>query len=410
MRTKNACTEIGLLLGIFLHAGLSLAQIGDGGVRPVSEFLPGATIEELGDTLKPEASIENARAIYTLNTPGGPVNVTGTVSMLERVNELRAVETLEAMKKTDVYLDAVKNSAKAPVRYGKALIDAPVDTVKNTAKGLGGFFADIGYSVVSDDPSQDNVAKTGLGQSAAKRSFAFELGVNPYSNYQPLQDALSEVSWTAVGGGLTVGAAFRAVRNTPGQVLTLSRVANTGRQLVRDKSPRELENRNEESLKAMGVGAALTEAMIDNFNFDPETETRLVVALESMKGVAGRDELIGRATLASSRSRAAEMRDWAELLATYHEKVTPAVKLVTFSNAVFLIDKTNTAHGVFPTDYIVRTPQLDALLAGISGQIKTAGYKIGPIYVTGAIHPDAATLLRENGWTEVQQHAEKILR
>ena len=113
---------------------------------------------------------------------------------LERINELRAVETIEAMKKSDVYLDAVKNSAKAPVNYGKALIDAPVDTLKGTARGLGGFLADVGSSVVSDDPSQDNVAKTGLGQSAAKRNFAFELGVNPYSRYEPLQEALSEVS------------------------------------------------------------------------------------------------------------------------------------------------------------------------------------------------------------------------
>ena len=83
--------------------------------------------------------------------------------------------------------------------------------MKDTARGLGGFLADVGYSVVSDDPSQDNVAKTGLGQSNAKRAFAFELGVNPYSQYEPLQKELSEVSWTAVGGGLTVGAAFRAV-------------------------------------------------------------------------------------------------------------------------------------------------------------------------------------------------------
>ena len=84
---------------------------------------------------------------------------------------------------------------------------------------FGSFLADVGYSIVSDDPSQENAAKTALGFDAAKRQFAYQLGVNPYSRFEPLQDQLSEVSWTAVGGGLTVSAAFRAVKSTPGSVL-----------------------------------------------------------------------------------------------------------------------------------------------------------------------------------------------
>jgi hypothetical protein len=410
MNSQIIGLRAGLILNLLFSTGVAFAQSGAGGNHPVKDFLPKSVVKELGATLAPEASINDARATFTLNTDAGPETVTGTVSMLERVNELRAVKTLDAMKKSDVYLDAVKNSAKAPVRYGKALVDAPVDTVKDTARGLGGFLADIGHSIVSDDPSEDNVAKTGLGQSAAKRAFAFELGVNPYSHYEPLQEALSEVAWTAVGGGLTVGATFRAVQNTPGQVLTVSRVANTGRELVRDKSPRELTNRNEESLKAMGVGEALTEAMLNNFNFDPETETRLIVALEAMNGVQGRADLVARATLASSRARAREMRDWTELLAAYHEKVTPAKKVVVIANSVFLIDSRNVAHGVLPTDYIVPTPGLEAVLARVTDAVKAENYKLGSITVTGAIHPQAVKLLKSNGWGTVEAHAGKTLR
>lgn len=404
---KSFAVAVTSLLILALPA---FGQSGDGGIHAVSKFLAADTLQELGSIIEPDAHIHNARATFTVNTASGPIKVTGTVSMLERVNELRAVETLEAMKKTDVYLDAVKNSAKAPIRYGEALVDEPVDTLKDTARGLGGFFADVGYSAVSKDPSQDNVAKTGLGQSNAQRAFAFQLGVNPYSQYQPLQDALSEVSWTAVGGGLTVGAAFRAVQNMPGQVLVVSRIANTGRELVRDNSPRELKNRNEESLRGMGVGAALTDAMINNFNFDPETETRLIVSLESMKGVKGRPNLVTRATLATSRSRAEEIRDWAELMASYHEKVSPAVELVPVTDAVFMIDKQGGAHGVFPTDYIVPAPNLTATLAGITDDVKAAGYTPNTIYVTGAMDPAAQKALLELGWKQVEQHAEAILR
>lgn len=406
----NKPTSTGAALILNLLSSLAMAQSGAGGNYPASDILPADLVKELGATIAPEVSINDAMATYTINTADGTEDVLGTEAMLARVNELRAVETLEAMKKTDVYVDAVKKSAKAPVNYGKALYDAPVDTVKDTARGLGGFLADVGYSVVSDDPSQDNVAKTGLGQSSAKRAFAFELGVNPYSQYQPLQDALSEVSWTAVGGGLTVGVAFRAVQNMPGQVLVVSRIANTGRELVRDKSPRELKNRNEESLAAMGVSEDLIESMLGNYSFDPENETRLVVALESMDGVEGREDLVALASLASSRFRAEQLRHWIELLASYHDAVSPAKKVVVIAHAPYLIDSKGVAHGIFPTDYIVPTPDLEPTLKGITDTVKGAGFTPGPILLTGAVHPEARKLLLANGWTSVTEHAETQLR
>ena len=334
----------------------------------------------------------------------------GTVSMLERVQELQAVAVLEEMKKSDVYLDAVKNSAQAPVEFGKALVDEPVDTVKDTAKGLGGFLADVGYSIVSDDPSQENVAKTGLGQAAAVRKFAFQLGVNPYTNYQPLQDLLGEVSWAAVGGGLTVGAAFRAVKNTGGSILTTTRMANTGRELVRDKSPRELSKRNEESLLAMGASASLVDSFLDNYSYNPESETRLVVSLESMKGVSGRADVLARAALANSRNAADEMRDWVELLAALHTQVHAGKALVVLATGPMLVDSSNTVHGVFPTDYIMAGERADTQVQAITQAAQSGGYKLGSIHVTGKMAPAVQTMLKDSGWRQVSDFAERTLR
>ena len=194
------------LTAVLAGSLLLVAQgFADDGVRvSVSEFLDKDLLRGSGYQLQPEASISRARALFTLHSDQGQTTVTGAVSLLERINEIQAVTVLAEMKKSDVYMDAIKNSAKAPVNFGKSLIDAPVDTVSNAAKGLGGFLADVGYSIVSDDPSQENVAKTGLGFATAKRNFAYQLGVNPYSQYQPLQDALGEVSWTAAGGACVV--------------------------------------------------------------------------------------------------------------------------------------------------------------------------------------------------------------
>jgi hypothetical protein len=393
-----------------LTPGLNYAQ-DDGGIEvPISEMVDADLLEGTGYTLAPKASVVSSRAVYKLEGTDGSDRITGTVSLLERANEIRAVSTLEAMKKTDVYGDALKNSAKGPVKYGKKLVSEPVDTVSDTVKGFGSFLADVGYSVVSDDPSQDNVAKTSLGFATAKRNFAYQLGVNPYSSYQPLQDALGEVSWTAVGGGLTVTVAFRAVTNTAGAVLSSTSFANTARQAVRDNSPRKLQNMNFDTLSNMGVSEELAEAQLNNYKYNPESETRLVTALASMRGVEGRDDVVARASLASSENAANEMRDWAELLAAFHTQVKPASKLVVIGSSPVLIDHEDTAHGIFPTDYVLWTPTLQKEIDALTRRVRDAGYKTGSIYVTGNIEEKVDKLLRDSGWTDIQANAEKLLR
>ena len=113
-----------------------------------------------------------------------------------------------------------------PVADAEPLPSEQQDPLVVTVDGMGRLYVNVG-----DDPDQDSVAKTALGHGAAKRAFAFELGVNPYSDFEPLQEELNEVAWTAVGGSLTVSVGFRAIGGTPGTVLSTSKLANGMRKL-----------------------------------------------------------------------------------------------------------------------------------------------------------------------------------
>ena len=199
----------------------------------------------------------------------GTASIVGREGLVERVRELQAIDTLEAMKTSEVYTDALKNSASGPVDTAKNLVKEPGKTLANIGRGLGGFFADVGYSIVSDDPSQENAAKTALGFAAIKRELAFKLGVNPYSSSQALQDELSSVAWTSVGGGLTITAAFKAVGGAAGTTLSVGKTADGMRALVRDNSPRKLEQINFDMLESMGVSETLAEALLENYSYDP---------------------------------------------------------------------------------------------------------------------------------------------
>jgi hypothetical protein len=229
-------------------------------------------------TLAPEASVRRAVALYRINTDYGSSEVAGTVRLTESIAELEAIEALQEMKKFDAYKGSVKKTAAGPIDTVKGLVSDPVDTVSNTARGLGNLLADVGYSIFSDDPSQENVAKTVIGFGAAKRQLAYKLGVNPYSSFEPLQDHLSDVAWAVTGGGMTITASFSRITGAAGRVVRMTAGSNTARKLVRDKSPRDLKNHNLETLKKMGVNDDLAEALLEDYSYDPQAITRLVIA------------------------------------------------------------------------------------------------------------------------------------
>ena len=82
---------------------------------------------------------------------------------------------------------------KAPFQCAINLVKSPGETTKGIVKGTGQFLSSIGRSVVSDDPYQDNAFKVVVGYDTAKRAFAYDLGIDPYSSYEPAMSMLGRV-------------------------------------------------------------------------------------------------------------------------------------------------------------------------------------------------------------------------
>ena len=409
----------GLLPGIFLVA---IAVCGARASEPeievearsssrveTSKLLPPDLIKGDNYSLDQSTLIYRGVALYEMESEFGRSTLVGDRGLMERIDELGAIEQLRAMKRSEVFGEAVKKSGKAPIETFKNLADAPVDTMKNIGRGLGGFLSDVGYSIVSDDPNQENAAKTATGFAAAKRQFAYALGVSPYSSFQPLQDELSEVAWTAVGGGLTVSLGFSEIGGAAGTVVRTSKTAESMRGLVRDNSPRKLQDINYDKLRGMGISDALAEAMLDNFNYDPENETRLVGALASMEGVAGRELFIQRAVLQDQPYNARLMREWAELFAAYHANIRPIKAIVVIETAPYLILEEGVVFGLFPADYVTLDPSFEARNASSIAAIRAQGLEPGEAWVTGKVDPRMEPVLSKIGWKRVSGDAEKLL-
>lgn len=374
-----------------------------------SKLLPPELIKSDSYSLSKSTLVYRGVALYEMESEFGRSTLVGDRGLMERIDELSAIGQLRELKRSKVFGDALKKSGKAPIETFKNLADAPVDTMKNIGRGLGGFLSDVGYSIVSDDPNQENAAKTATGFAAAKRQFAYTLGVSPYSSFQPLQDELSEVAWTAVGGGLTVSLGFSEIGGAAGTVARTSKTAESMRGLVRDNSPRKLQNINYDKLRAMGISDALAEAMLDNFNYDPENETRLIGALATMEDVAGRELFIQRAVLQDQPYNARLMREWAELFAAYHQNIRPIKAIIVIETAPYLMLEEGVVFGLFPADYLTLDPTFEARNTASISAIRALGLEPGEAWITGKIDPRMQPVLYKIGWKQVSGDAEKLL-
>ena len=180
---------------------------------------------------------------YELKTDWGNFAVVGTDLLRLRVHEIAALRHIEEMEKSDVFLDAAEKAAMSPVRAAKSLIHDPVNTLEQTAKGVGSFVGNIGSSLFGskeETTADEDKLQALIGFYAYKRKFAYDLDVDPYTTFEPLQSALTDICWTGFAGGMTVKAAFIAVPGPSGMALSISSSSESFKAALRDKTPQQL--------------------------------------------------------------------------------------------------------------------------------------------------------------------------
>jgi hypothetical protein len=375
-----------------------------------SEVLPKDVIT--GPNYQIEQKVQNDGFIntYRLTTDYGPLKVEGTSLLMERTNELKALSHMEQVEQTDTFAEALKKGAGAPIRTAKGLVTHPVDTVSGIASGVGNWFGDIGDAITSDDPHQEGAISAAIGYAAAKRKFAFEYGINPYTRYEPVQDNLNKMARAAVVGGLTPKVVFGLIKNPVGTVLQATGTADTMRQLVRDKSPAELDEINAEKLKAMGVEESHTKDFLKNPYFDPQEETLLVGELEGMTNVKDRKNFIKMAAVAPDYKIARYLRERAQMTAIYNEKIAPVERIVAVQGVPLLQRTDGVIVVLAPLDYVAWTKKLWLKESKGSGTFnQLPGFSGKEVWITGAFDPVARKALEIEGWKVKEGFASKFL-
>ncbi len=358
--------------------------------------VPEGKMEGKGYKITPEAVNDGYSNIYTLESEFGEVKAVSDYQLARQIQEIRALIILDEMSRAGVFGDAMKEGVMAPVHGAKALVTEPIETTKGAVKGVGRWLGNIGRAVSSDDPYQEGGVSAAVGWAGTKRAFALELGVDPYTDWEPLQEGLTSVARAAFAGGITVGVAMGALTEGTlvGTIITVNSLTKEMNDILLDNPPEGLTKINREKLVNMGISENVADPFLRNYNYTPMEKSLLVEALRLMEGSKGRELFVAQATAAPDKVIARFHQQMAEMMLNYHKKVM-AVDMVKIENDVWLMNREGVLVGVFPIDYLAWTAETSKIAATIESNPKA---KERELWLEGSASPDSKRALTARGW------------
>jgi hypothetical protein len=312
------------------------------GAVQASRYLPADQLSGPEWKVEPEAVNDGLTNTFTLTSRFGSWPARGRLQVAVRIREIRALAQLETVSKSDVFKEAVKKSATAPLELAANVATKPVETLKGVPAGVGRWVKKTNFQVketyhdtkeATSKEKKEGEGKDGeqtekmkqqassyaldqLKISGAERRWYKELGVDPYTDNETLRKAVKSVA--RVEGLTSFGMKFSGLPSIPG-----AREMRKTLDLVWNTDPWELRLRNRNLLLGAGLSEETVRAFEDNPSLSLSAQTAFLGILGGLKGVNGREHLLARAIAVESREEAQELVASASLLLRLHQSESP---------------------------------------------------------------------------------------
>ncbi len=340
-----------------------------------SELAPAAMLKGPLHTVAEPVSLDGYFGRFHIESKFGKFSVLGVNMLGVRVNELQAIEALLQVQQSQAFQDSLVRSAQAPVRFAQSAVTNPVQTVENVGQGLGtvigriGFFAQSSVQSMSDAASDRNTPRspgiagpppagesvpTGFmgdpfGFNKARREWARELNIDPYTSNPVLRPLLDNAATASFAGSFAVNTALGAVSMPVNMVVEFD---TTVRDQVWNQPALDLARQNEATLLSLGVAARTTRDFLRNRWFTPSLQTALVTALAKFGPLQGMESVIQVASQMQGETRARFLIESIRMLAQYHAKDAPVVKLRMSHLVPVGVDRDGTLVAAAAVDYV----------------------------------------------------------
>jgi hypothetical protein len=271
-------------------------------------------------------------------------------------------------------------AAKSPLNSARNIARDPAQAISNVPKGIMKFLGHAKETVENvgkgggGDIGDGNRMKDAIGYSDKKRKIALEMGVDPYTTNTVLQKQLNDVAWASWAGGFSFSVATLPVSGVAGAALTVTNLNSTVEDLLREKSPLELEQINRSTFRAMGASASDIERILDGGAFTPTQATTFAVHLKALKGVANRGAFVKAAAQKSTTEADALFCVYTAALMDQINQKTPIARIVMLRDFPICVAKDGIIIVALQWDYAAWTAGAASFtndvqkLAGKSGQ------------------------------------------
>jgi len=380
-------------LGVALAADYEPAP-----VRKASEVLPAQLVSGPSFKVDEKVPSDGYMLRFKITSDVGTYEVEGRELLEVRLQEVQALVKLNEISQSDAFAKAVGQSAQNTAGAVVHVATNPVQTVEAVPQGVGRFFKGLGKSIQNVGESVgdtvtgegdngtgiEDAAKSVTGASKAKRAWAKQAQVDPYSSNPALQKKLDDLANASSAGGL-------AMKFVPMSYVGTIASVNS---LAWDLPAEDLEKLNDQKLAKLGVTEATRKALSKNHAYTPTQATGLVSALDTLTGVAGAEDAVALAARkAKSEGDARFYRRAAEILARYQKTVGPIARLVALPT--LFVGETKAGALIMPVPYDELTWTAEADDVSASAKLKRASREI---WLFGRCSERARQELSARGW------------
>ena len=343
---------------------------------------------------------------FTIDSDFGLFEADGNEMLIQRLKEIDAIARLRDVSRTDAFKKSLVAAAKSPLNSAKNIARDPAQAISNVPKGIMKFLGRAKETVQNvgkgsgEDEGEGSRLKDVMGYSDNKRKIALQMGIDPYSTNTVLQKELDDVAWASWAGGFTFSVATFPVSGPIGAALTVTNLNSTVDQLLREKSPSELEQINRATFRAMGASASDIERILHGGAFTPTQSTTFAVNLKSLKGVANRGAFVKIAAQKSTtEADALFCVHTAALMNQIHEKI-PIARITMLHDFPICVAKDGTIVVALQWDYAAWTSGA----AGFTNDVQKLGTESGKnknvfVALSGQVSPRLRQELEMRGFT-----------
>jgi hypothetical protein len=366
-------------------------------VLQASQLAPDELLQGPGFQVDDKVPTDGFLGRFTIRSDVGTFEAHGREMLRIRVAELGAIKQLESVSKTETFAKALGSTALRPVKAVGQIVTHPVETAKGLPSGVERFFGRVqlgaehlwSAATESDKPPADRaeevatrvggISRDVLGHEQEWRQLAKRPQEDPYTTNKVLADKLDDIAWVSFSGRVGIDAVFAAV--VP---MSLAMSGTTfATDLIWDTPTAELHRLNEQKLRDMGFGEPTIRALMRNPRYPLTVLTASVSALDRLQGVSGREAVAAFAASAASEDQARFIAESLQMLAHYHQTVTP-VGVVVASGPIAARDRNGVVVVPAPVDYVAWTARVAELARHPNLKAQQRG-----VWLTGQLSPRA---------------------